>query len=144
MTLPLFFENRGRCPATVFVVLLSWATLLAAYILIDAALLVLMLLWLFTLPAVYDLITNPVASFHLDDKTLVWRAGRQRAQIAVSEIDHLRLDTRLDMSVRLTAVRPSGRKIRVPYPATPSAAAIEKAADRAGIAFQRHHFSLMG
>jgi len=118
--------------------------LIAAYVWLQAAPLILALVGLFTLPALYDFCTNPRSTLSLDGGYLSWQSGRQTAQIAVSEIDHLRFDTRLDLSVRLTVVRPSGVKIRVPYAATPPVAEMEKAAQDAGLRTQRHHFSLMG
>ncbi len=143
MTLPLAHETHGRRPATLMVLLLIWAALLAAHTLLDAAPVIIAPLALFTLPALYDVVADPTAEFHLDSETLSWRAGRQQAQIAISEIDHLRLDTRLDLSVRLSVVRPSGHKIRVPYPATPPHRAVESAAIAAGIPLRRHHFTLL-
>lgn len=144
MSLPYHYTSQGRRPATLLVVLAVWALILAAYLLLEAAPVILALLGAFTLPAVYDLARNPQARFTLDAQTLSWRTGQQEAQIALAEIDHLRFDTRLDLSVRLTVVRPSGVKIRVPFPATPPADVLIPLAQQARVKTQRHHFSLMG
>lgn len=144
MSLPYTYASQGRKPATAAVVLVIWAVLLAAYHWLDAAPMILALIGLFTLPAMYDFCTDPRSTLTLDSTHLSWTSGRQSAQIALAEIDHLRFDTRLDLSVRLSVVRPSGIKIRVPYPATPPHAAFEKVAQKAGLKTQRHHFSLMG
>jgi hypothetical protein len=138
------FTSQGRRPATAITVSLIWILLLAAYVWVQADLVVLVVIGAFTLPAVYDLARNPQSTFTLDATHLRWRAGRQEADIALSEIDHLRFDTRLDMSVRLSVVRPSGVRIRVPYPATPPHAQFEPLATQAGLKTQRHHFSLIG
>lgn len=142
--LPFSYSSQGRRPATALTVAVVWTLLLAAYLLIDAAPLILALLGAFTLPALYDLAANPRSSFTLDATHLRWTSPRQQAQIALSEIDHLRFDTRLDLSVRLSIVRPSGVKIRVPYPATPPHSQLERLAQQAGLKTRRHHFSLMG
>jgi len=144
VSLPFHFSAQGRKPATALIVVAIWTVLIAAYVWLQAAPLILALVGLFTLPALYDFCTNPRSTLSLDGGYLSWQSGRQTAQIALSEIDHLRFDTRLDLSVRLTVVRPSGVKIRVPYAATPPIGAIEKAALDAGLRTQRHHFSLMG
>lgn len=144
MSVDYRFEAQGRKPATAMVLLALWAVLLAAYVWLDAAPIILALVGLFTLPALYDFCANPRSGLSLDATHLRWHAGRQTAQIALSEIDHLRFDTRLDLSVRLSVVRPSGVKIRVPYAATPPVDVIEQAAKDAGLRTQRHHFSLMG
>lgn len=129
---------------TVLILAVVWVLLLAAYFWLDAAPYIVLLLVAFTLPALYDLIADPRATLSLDDQHLRWKTPRQEAEIAVSEIDHLRFDTRLDMSVRLTVVRPSGVKIRVPVSATPPHAQFEPIATQAGLKTQRHHFSLLG
>lgn len=144
MTLPYTHMSQGRRPATAVIVLMVWAALLAAHLRLDAALPVTLTLAAFTLPALYDLAANPRSTLTLDQDSLSWQSGRQHARIALSEIDHLRFDTRLDMSVRLSVVRPSGVKIRVPYPATPPHAEFEQIALQAGLKTRRHHFSLMG
>lgn len=142
--LPYTYTSNGRRPATVITVLAIWAALLAAYFMLEAEPLILAVIGAFTLPALYDLARNPQSTLSLDETTLRWTSGRQDAEIALSEIDHLRFDTRLDMSVRLSVVRPSGVKIRVPFPATPHHATFEPLARSAGLTTRRYHFSLIG
>lgn len=142
--LPYSYISQGRRPATALIVVIVWGLVAAAYLLLDAAPVVLALIGAFTLPALYDLATNPRSTFTLDTTHLRWTSGRQKADIALSEIDHLRFDTRLDLSVRLSVVRPSGVKIRVPYPATPPHQQLEDLAQQAGLKTRRHHFSLIG
>ena len=144
MTLPYTYTNQGRRPATILTVLGIWSALIAAYTLLEADPLILAVIGAFTLPALYDLARNPQSILTLDETHLRWTSGRQDAQIALSEIDHLRFDTRLDMSVRLSVVRPSGVKIRVPFPATPPHTTFEPRARSAGLTTRRYHFSLIG
>lgn len=144
MTLPYTYSSQGRSAATALIVAAVWAVLAWAYIRLEASPLIIAVLAAFTLPALYDLLANPRSTLSLDATTLRWTSGRQEAEIALSQIDHLRFDTRLDMSVRISVVRPSGVKIRIPYPATPPHAEFETLAAQAGIATRRHHFSLMG
>jgi len=144
MSLPYTYESQGRSTSTAAILAAIWAALLAAVLLLDAALWIMGALALATLPALFDLITNPVSTFTLDATHLRWTSGRQDAEIALREIDHLRFDTRLDMSVRLSVMRPSGVRIKVPYLATPPSAELESVAQQAGLKTQRHHFSLMG
>lgn len=144
MTLPYRYTSQGRRPTTVITVLGIWVALIAAYVLLEAKPLILAVIGAFTLPALYDLVRNPHSMLTLDQTHLRWSSGGQDAEIALSEIDHLRFDTRLDMSVRLSVVRPSGMKIRVPYPATPPHATFEPLARSAGLETRRYHFSLIG
>lgn len=144
MKLPYTYTSQGRRPATVVIMALVWAATGAAHIWLDAALPVTLTMAAFTLPALYDLFANPRSTLTLDAHHLSWSSGRQQARIALPEIDHLRFDTRLDMSVRLSVVRPSGVTVRVPYPATPPHMLFEALAQQAGLETRRHHFSLMG
>ena len=144
MTLPYTYTSQGRRPATMITVTAIWAALIAAYVMLEAEPVILAVIGAFTLPALYDLARNPSSSLTLDETHLRWTSGRQDAEIALSEIDHLRFDTRLDMSVRLSVVRPSGVKIRVPFPATPPHATFEPVARSAGLTNRRYHFSLIG
>lgn len=144
MTLPYTYTSQGRRPATIITVLTIWVALIAAYALLEAEPVILVIIGAFTLPALYDLARNPRSILTLDDTHLRWVSGWQDAKIALSEIDHLRFDTRLDMSVRLSVVRLSGVKIRVPYPATPPHATFEPLARTAGLTTRRYHFSLIG
>ncbi|UWR23644.1 hypothetical protein [Sulfitobacter sp. S190] len=144
MTLPYTYQSHGRQPTTIAVVLAIWAALLAAWYFLDAALWIIGVIAAFTAPAVYDIAANPVARFSLSHSHLVWQADRSDADIDNRQIDHLRLDTRLDLSIRLSVVLPNGRKLRVPQPATPPPRELEQAAALAGLTLKRHHFSLMG
>lgn len=144
VSLPYTYTSHGRRPATILTVVLIWAALIAAYVLLEADPVILSVIGAFTLPALYDLVRNPRSTLTLDDTYLRWSSGNQDAEIALSEIEYLRFDTRLDMSVRLSIVRPSGVKIRVPYPATPPHGSFEPLARTAGLTTRRYHFSLIG
>lgn len=136
------FQRQGRSRGTLAIVLLIWAALVAAWVWLDAAWPILAALALFTLPALWDVIKNPAAGLTLARTTLDWYSGRHTAQIALAEVATVRLDTRLDFSVRATVILRSGRKIRLPFEATPPHAAFEAALTHHGIRTERHHFSL--
>lgn len=142
--LPYSYTSSGRRPATALTLVAVYGLLAAGYVFVNAAPVILGAVALFTLPALYDLAADPRATLTLDATHIRWHTPRQQAEIALSEIDHLRFDTRLDLSVRLTVVRPSGVKIRVPYPATPPHTTFEPLARAAGLRTRRHHFSLLG
>jgi len=141
---PYAFHTTGRNRTTLLVVLGVWAALIGAFVFLDAALWIVMLLAAFTMPAIYDLISGRAAGVTLDDSGLAWHAGRRSGDIAWPRISHLRLDTRLDLSVRASAVLVSGRKIALPLEATPPADQFEKVLSARGIKVERHHFSLLG
>lgn len=138
------YRKQGRTHATLYVVAGIWFTLIALVILVQAALWLMGLVALTTLPALWDLWRNPQSGLDFTPAALTWFTGRREGSIAWSEIDRFRLDTRLDFSVRASAVLHSGRKIRLPYECTPPHQMLEAALNARGIRTERHHFSLIG
>lgn len=139
---PYEHVTHGRDRKTLLILMGLYLALLVLYIHFDAALWVLGLLAAFTLPALWDLYTNRSAGLTLDDTTLRWFSGNRGSTIALEEIKTIRLDTRLDLSVRATVIPHQGRKIRLPYEATPPHQDLEEALTTRGVTTERHHFSL--
>lgn len=129
---------------TLFVVLGVWVALGAAILLIDASPWLMGALALFTLPAVWDLLKNPASGLRFTPRALIWFTGNRDAEVGWHEIEKVRLDTRLDFSVRASVVLHSGRKIRLPYESTPPHQLLEAALNARGVRTERHHFSLIG
>lgn len=140
---PFTFNQQVRRPLTAVIVLGIWMLLLAAWLWMEAAVWLVVVLGLFTLPAVRDLIRNPSAGLTLTDTDVTWHTGKYQGAVALEEVDHMRLDTRLDFSVRVSAVLTSGRKIRLPFEATPPHRTFETALETRGVTVKRFHFQLM-
>ncbi|MFD2738552.1 hypothetical protein ACFSUD_03120 [Sulfitobacter aestuarii] len=136
------YRRRARSPRTAAAVALLWLALFAAWLWLDAALPVLGFLALFSLPALWDLWRNPASGLSLAENALSWHSANRRATLPLAKIDHIRFDTALDLSARVTAVLRSGRKIRLPYEATPPHRAFEAALQARAIPTERHHFTL--
>ena len=64
------------------------------------------------------------------------------AEVPLSEIDHIRLDTRWDFSVRATVLLTNGKRLRLPYEALPPHRSFEAALQARGIRVERHHFNV--
>lgn len=140
---PFTHHAQGRSRTTALVLLASWAGLLGLWLGLGAAGWIVLALGAFTLPALADLIRNPTAHLRLDDTTLRWSSGRRQLRLRLAEIDHIRLDTRLDLSVRATAVLVSGARLRLPFECTPPHHAFEAALTARGVAVKRFHFQLL-
>lgn len=138
------FDRRGRNRSTLVVLIAVWALLLSAWLWLEAATWLMPLLALPTLPALWEVIANPAAGLRLTDSHLRWFSGRRDAEVALAQIDHIRLDTRLDLSVRATVVLRTGRKLRLPFEATPPHRSFEDALTARGVKVLRHHFMLVG
>ena len=141
---PYSFETNGRNRKTLFALIAVWALILLAIAFLDAALWLMALIAFCTAPALYDLLAGRRAGVGLSDAGLSWFAGRRTGDITWDRISHMRLDTRLDFSVRASAVLTSGRKIRLPLESTPPSEAFEQALSARGIKVERHHFTLLG
>ena len=138
------YRHNGRNWSTLLAVTSVWFVLIAAVITVQASLWIVAALGAFTLPALWDLYRNPASGLSFTQDALTWFTGKRTGTIAWREIDRVRLDTRLDFSVRATAVLQSGRKIRLPYESTPPNEVLEAALNARGIRTERHHFSLIG
>lgn len=135
--------NYGRNRRTLMTVALIYVALIAAIVLVDAAWWLMATLAMFTLPALWDLYANRSAGVTLTDTDLHWFSGQRQADIKLSEIDHMRFDTRLDFSVRVSAVLLGKRRIRLPYDALPPNLEFEAAFKTRCVKTERHHFSLL-
>ncbi len=138
------FQSNGRRSSTLIVVVAVWGVLGLAIVIFDAAFWIVAVLGAFTLPAFYDLVRNTKAGMTLDAERVTWFSGRRSAELALDQIRMARLDTRLDLSVRACFVLNTGRKVRVPFEATPPHEQLEAALSARGIKVERHHFSLTG
>ena len=141
--MPFTYKRQGRSPIAAMVVALVWLCLIAAYFYLEASPWVLAVLALFTLPAAVDFARNPESGMSLCTHTLRWHTGPRTGEIAFTEIDRIRMDTRLDLSVRVTVVLKSGRKIRLPFESTPPHKAFEDALKERGLPVERYHFQLI-
>jgi len=136
------FEGRNRRTAGVLAAVYVGLGLL--FVTLHASPWILGALALTTLPALWELWKNPVATLTLDDRGLNWQMGRHGDTLPLARIDHVRMDTRLDFSVRVTPVLTSGQKWRIPVQCQPPHRAFEAALKSHGIDTRRHHFSLLG
>ena len=141
---PLTYRRRGRSRAALVTVAAIWLALIMAIVLVDAAPWLMACLGAFTLPALWELIVNPAAGMTLDQQGISWFSGKREASATWNEIEKVRLDTRLDFSVRATLMLTTGQKIRLPYECTPDHNLLEAALNAQGIRTERHHFSLIG
>ena len=137
------FTRNGRNSATLVALIAVWFGIFAAIFFLGAAIWLMAILVLFTAPALYDLIANRSAGMTLTDVAMHWHSGPHTGEIGWDQIDHVRLDTRLDFSVRVSAALPAGRRCRIPFEAAPPHQELEAALQARGIAVQRHHFSLL-
>lgn len=138
------FRRSGRSWTALISVVGIWAVLVFAIAVFDAAPWLMAAIALFTLPAAWDFWQNVKAGLDMDEHGLTWFAGRRSAHLSWAEVDRFRLDTRLDFSVRATAVLKAGGKVRLPYESTPHHKQMEAELSARGIPTERHHFSLIG
>lgn len=141
---PLYsFRRKGRSWSTLTALVLAWLALIVIATAFDAALVLVVVLFLLTLPAVWDLYSGRDAGADLTQTELSWFSGPHAITVPLTEIDHVRLVTRLDLTVRAAVVLPGGRKLRVPAEATPPHEPLKEALDAVGIRSERHHFTFL-
>ncbi len=138
------YTRNGRRPATLITVVVIWILLALAVVVLDASIWIVWLGALATLPALYDLVMARVSSLRLSGSDLSWQSGRHADSIPLADIQSVRLDTRLDLSIKATLTLRSGAKQRLPLDVVPPAQAFDDALSARGIKVERHHFSLVG
>ncbi|MFD3191103.1 hypothetical protein ACFMPD_12620 [Sedimentitalea sp. HM32M-2] len=137
------FSRQGRSPRILALLIAIYATLVAAVLLIDAAWWLMLLLALPTLPALWDVVNNTGAGLCLGDTRLNWHSGRRSGTLELAEIDHVRMDTRWDFSVRVRAVQRNGKRVQLPFESVPPHRDFETALQARGVSVRRGHFSIL-
>ncbi len=135
-------HSTARRPAAALVLLAVWGGIVALWLAVGMAAWVAALLLATTLPAAWDFATGRRAALVLDDAQIRWRSGGQEGEIALARIDHVRLETRLDLSVRVRVVLDSGKRLTLPQDALPTPQVLESELAARGVRSQRHHFAL--
>ncbi|HKL69212.1 hypothetical protein [Salibaculum sp.] len=137
------FGRRGRRPLNLVLALAIWGGLALAVRAIDLSLIWAGLFGLFALPALVDWIADRQVRLTIYPDRMTWETGRSNGAMDAADIGHLRIDRRMDMGIRLTIVDINGRLHRLPPELHAPAEALATALDQAGIAHERHPFSLI-
>lgn len=135
------FSRRGRSSAAILATGGWLATLVVLWLVLDAALWLVALLTLPVLPAIADLIRNPLSGLNISHDRIKWFTGKLTGKAELAEIERVRFDTRWDFSVRATLILRSGKRIRLPQEATPPHAEADAEFQARGITTERHHFT---
>lgn len=138
------FKRSARSAQALIFVALWWLVLALLYILVNAAPLIVITLGVASLPALIDIAKGGAAHFQITESDIKWQSGRRTGQLTRASLKSVRLETRLDLSLRMTLVTHLGDKTRLPYECVPPASQIEAALGAQKIPFERHHFTLMG
>lgn len=141
---PFHYVRHGRSLRTGLTLLTIWACFLALFVLLDAHVVIVACLFATTLPALWDFAQDRQATLSLDETGLHWRSGSIETHLPYDQIAAIRLDTRLDLSVRLTCLTTDAQRVRAPIEATPPGEALETALKARNIPVTRHHFALSG
>lgn len=143
MTDVFLHTHSGRNRRTLLVLALVYGAILTAVLMIDLSPWIAGVMVLFTLPALWEVATNPQSRLEIDQGTLAFSGPNGSQSLMLNTIDHVLFETRLDFSVRVTIVRPDGKKLRLPPDALPNHMILEKALNARGVTTKRRHFSLL-
>ncbi|SFL93848.1 hypothetical protein [Shimia aestuarii] len=138
----LIYTNHGRNPRT-FGALAVALLLLSGLYAIGTMTWILVLLFIFAVPALFDVLLNPVSTFEMTDDILRWKSPTQTAELGIDKILQARFDTRLDVSVRVSLTLVDGSKLRIPQDVLPPHNRLEAAFKARGIKVERHHFRVI-
>lgn len=141
---PFVFTRSARSLGAGVIVTAWFFACFSLYFLLNAHPVIAAGLSIFALPALIDLLRGSLSSLQIDAREIRWSSGGRGGQMPRGQLKSVRLDTRLDFSLRMTLQTHQGEKLRLPYECVPPAkelAAVLRAHD---IAVERHHFALMG
>lgn len=139
--LDVYHEASGRTLRAALIVLTVWLAALSLWLWLDAHPLIVLAILSATLPALWDFLRARRAWLRLDDAGLAWGSGRVSGSVALARIDHVRMDTRLDTSVRVRIVLRDSRKITLPQDALPPTSQLNEALVSRGVRVEKHHFA---
>lgn len=137
------FTRSARNPRAVAWVVLWWIILLAIYFALNAAPIIVLVLACISLPALFDIGAGSTSEFQITQAQIKWRSGRRGGHLPRGQLKSVRLDTRLDLSLRMTLITYQGSKVRLPYECVPPTDTIIAALTAHDIPHERHHFTLM-
>ena len=135
------FERRGRSFSTALSVLAVLVVILLLWVVLDLAIWIAAILAAFALPALWDLIRDPRGTLEVWPGRILWASTLGRGD--ATDIDHVRLNRRFDGTMKVTLVHVGGATTRLPPDIAAPVAQLEPALAKAGIATQRHPFSLI-
>lgn len=139
----LVHHHSARNPRGIAILLSLWIVVLLLWLALDASPLIVILLLLVLLPAAWDIARDRRATFRLDAHVVEWQSGGQSARIARADIDRMRVDTRLDLSLRITIWTLDGIRFRLPPDAVPPARDLFPALDALDYPYTRRHFAFL-
>lgn len=139
----LIYQSHGRNRRTALIVAAVLAGLTGLLVVFQAAWWIIAALALFTLPAIWDLVSNRSAGLTLTDTALHWHSGARSDRIDLHRIRTVRLDRRLDLTTRVLVVLQDSRRIRLPDDCLPDLDQFAAALAKAAVKTERHPFSLL-
>jgi len=141
---PYRFTRSARAARSVILTAVWLMLCLQAYVIFEAHPGIVGVLAVFALPSLYEIAVGATSVLEVDDREVRWHSGHRSGAMPRGTLKSVRLDTRLDFSLRLTLQTHQGGKLRLPYECVPPAAELTQALTRHDIPFERHHFALMG
>ena len=135
------YESQGRTPKSI-AALVAMVFILIGLDYIGTVWWIIVIVAMITLPAAIDVFANATARLDLNDSQLFWKNRSQEVTIPLHEIEKIRFDGRMDMSVRVSVVLVDGRKLRMPYDAMPPHKELEAALQARDVRTERHAFTV--
>ena len=134
-------ERSARDPRSLALIGIAVLVLLGMIFVVGAALWVIAVFALLTIPAIYDALRGARARLVLNDLTLGWQSGRRDQMIPLGRIEEVTLSTSLDFSQRATVQLTTGEKLRIPPECLPGGRLLDAELQARGVPHRRSLFS---
>ena len=132
-------ERHGRSWTVILPILIMWISILLIWLFFNLIWEMMVILLVFTLPALWDVICDTHSWVEVWPKQIVWASALRGGDR--SDINHVRINRRFDGSIKITLIHVSGAHSRLPPDITPPVDEFQAALKEAGIANQKHPFS---
>jgi hypothetical protein len=131
------FSRSGRQPATIAYTAFAVIVLLVLIFRLDAHPLIIAFFAVVVSPAIWDVIANNRAEFHISDESIRWQVGKRANDARLDEIDRVKARTAFDFSQRVSIRMCDGSRRAIPPPCIPPGRVLDSELKARGVRVER-------
>ena len=131
------FSRSGRKLTTVVYTAFAVIALFVLIFGLDAHPLIIAFFAVVVSPAIWDVIANNTAEFHISDESIRWQVGRRANDARLDEIDRVKARTAFDFSQRVSIRMRDGTRRAIPPPCIPPGRVLDSELEARGVRVER-------
>ena len=131
------FSRSGRKLTTIVYTAFAVIALFVLIFGLDAHPLIIAFFAVVVSPAVWDVIANNRAEFHISDESIRWQVGKRANDARLDEIDRVKARTAFDFSQRVSIRMRDGTRRAIPPPCIPPGRVLDSELEARGVRVER-------